>query len=74
MPGTGTGAWASTAPEFPVIAFLFGGGFDGGTSNSYDPIYFMDEDVVVVTVESRIGALGMCHNFKFHNSLLYSLA
>jgi len=29
-----------------------------GTANDFSAEYFMDEDVVIVVVESRVGALG----------------
>jgi len=41
-----------------VIAYFFGGGFMHGTANDFGGDYFMDEDVVIVLVESRVGALG----------------
>ncbi len=41
-----------------MIAYFFGGGFMHGTANDFNVDYFMDEDVVLVIVESRVGALG----------------
>ncbi|CAG0887246.1 unnamed protein product [Darwinula stevensoni] len=46
--------------NLPVIFFIHGGGFISGSSNSlfYSPGYFMDEDVVLVTFNYRLGPLG----------------
>lgn len=42
----------------PVIVFIPGGGFMSGSSAMYEGHYFMDEDVVLVTLNYRVGALG----------------
>lgn len=42
----------------PVIVFLHGGLFMSGSSNMYRGKYYMDEDVVLVTVNYRLSALG----------------
>jgi len=42
-----------------VIVFIHGGGFIGGGSRPYDePDLFLDRDVVLVTVNYRLGSLG----------------
>ena len=48
------------SPLKPVMFWIHGGGFvlgDGGTG-SYGPDNFMDKDVVVVTINYRLGTLG----------------
>lgn len=43
----------------PVMAWLHGGGFSGGTANTYDPRRLVVEgDVVVVLVEFRLNVFG----------------
>ena len=48
------------SPLKPVMVWIHGGGFvlgDGGTG-SYGPDRFMDKDVVIVTINYRLGTLG----------------
>ncbi|CAG7725377.1 unnamed protein product, partial [Allacma fusca] len=45
-------------PLLPVIVFIHGGGFISGSTKDYGGNYFMDEDVIVVTINYRLGALG----------------
>ncbi|CAL8109732.1 unnamed protein product [Orchesella dallaii] len=42
----------------PVLVYIHGGGFMSGSANVYKGAYFMDEDVVLVTLNYRLGALG----------------
>merc|ERR1719334_1685771 len=42
----------------PVLVFFHGGGMIAGASNEYQPQFFMDHDVIVVTVNYRLGVLG----------------
>ncbi|MGW1209202.1 carboxylesterase/lipase family protein [Streptomyces sp. NPDC002499] len=43
----------------PVMVWLHGGGFTGGAGNDFDPIELVTEnDIIVVTVNYRLGALG----------------
>lgn len=44
----------------PVIVWIYGGGFQigEGSRDFYSPDYFMKQDVVVVTFNYRVGALG----------------
>ncbi|MCX5386393.1 carboxylesterase/lipase family protein [Streptomyces sp. NBC_00083] len=52
-------AGASAGRPRPVIVWLHGGGFTSGTGSSYDAHRMArDGDVVVVTVNYRLGALG----------------
>ncbi|PNF24245.1 Esterase FE4 [Cryptotermes secundus] len=47
-------------PERPVMVFFHPGGFYGLTAHSkaYGPEYLLDQDIVLVTTNYRIGALG----------------
>jgi len=62
----------------PVMVWIHGGGFISGSgngeSNLYGPNYIMDRDVVLVTINYRLGALGR-HYLKiregFSRSLFY---
>jgi carboxylesterase type B len=42
----------------PVMFFIHGGGFSGGSAAQYIPASLVKEDVIVVTVNYRLGALG----------------
>jgi len=44
----------------PVMVWIHGGGFymGSGNSNMYGPDYMVSEDVVLVTINYRLGALG----------------
>ncbi|CAL8105116.1 unnamed protein product [Orchesella dallaii] len=42
----------------PVMVFIHGGYFMAGSSNRYRPEYFMDEDVVLITFNYRVGSFG----------------
>lgn len=42
----------------PVIAFIHGGGFEGGTALNHRPEYLMDRDLILVTIQYRLGAFG----------------
>ena len=42
----------------PVLIFIHGGHFTEGASEKYLPDFFMDEDVVLVTPNYRLGVLG----------------
>merc|ERR1711936_19243 len=45
----------------PVMLWIHGGGFTigSGTENEYDPVLLLDEDVVVVSINYRLGPLGI---------------
>ena len=45
--------------KLPVMVWIHGGAFEGGASNDYGPEYFMDEDVVIVTINYRLGTFGI---------------
>lgn len=44
----------------PVMVWIHGGGFQSGSGNKdfYGPDLFMDRDIVLVTINYRVGALG----------------
>ena len=41
------------------MVWIHGGAFENGASNDYGPEYFMDEYVVLVTINYRVGVFGM---------------
>lgn len=52
----------------PVMFWIHGGGFSWGDSRTgnFGPDYFMDKDVVLVTINYRLGILGMsCFTFEY---------
>jgi len=42
----------------PVIVWIHGGNFVRGSAAEYDPDYIMDQDVVLVTIQYRLGMFG----------------
>jgi len=42
----------------PVIVWIHGGSFSRGSAAEYDPDYLLDQDIVLVTVQYRLGMLG----------------
>lgn len=44
----------------PVLVFIHGGGYICGEANRdyYGPEYFIKKDVVIITVQYRLGVLG----------------
>lgn len=48
----------NAAANMPVMVFIHGGAFMYGQGNAYDPINIMDWDMVVVTLNYRLGPLG----------------
>merc|ERR1712123_543437 len=51
----------------PVMVWIHGGGFTIGSGNDYTPVEIMKEDVIVVTINYRLGALGF---LTFGNDLV----
>lgn len=49
-------------PEKPraVMVYIYGGGFIMGEANRewYGPEYFMKKDVILITIQYRLGPLG----------------
>ena len=42
----------------PVMVWIHGGSFLTGSSNSFSPNYLMDKNIVLVTINYRLGILG----------------
>ena len=42
----------------PVLVWIHGGNFARGSAAEYDPDYLLDEDIVLVTIQYRLGPLG----------------
>jgi carboxylesterase type B len=53
---------ATTDTAKPVMVWIHGGGFYIGSGNTdfYGPDHLISEDVVLVTFNYRLGALGNC--------------
>ncbi|MFI0712385.1 carboxylesterase/lipase family protein [Streptomyces inhibens] len=62
-------------PRRPVVVWLHGGGFTTGVGSSYDPHRMaVAGDVVVVTVNYRLGTLGFLGNARLPGSGTFGLA
>ncbi|XP_021943829.2 esterase E4 isoform X2 [Folsomia candida] len=48
----------TASEKMPVLVWIYGGGFFFGSTKEYGPEYFMDEDVVLVLINYRLGPLG----------------
>ncbi|CAG7730933.1 unnamed protein product, partial [Allacma fusca] len=59
-PNLGISDKTATDPKslFPVMVYFYGGAFMSGYSIVYSPAYFMDEDVVMVVINYRVGLFG----------------
>ncbi|CAG7821887.1 unnamed protein product [Allacma fusca] len=44
--------------KFPVLVFIHGGAFLMGSGDEYNPKYLLDQDVIVVTLNYRLGVFG----------------
>jgi len=42
----------------PVIIWIHGGSFSRGSAAEYDPDYLLDQDIVLVTIQYRLGMFG----------------
>lgn len=45
-------------PLLPVMIWFHGGGYVKGSSSQFGPQFMMREDIVLVTVNYRLGVLG----------------
>ncbi|KAK7602467.1 hypothetical protein V9T40_008056 [Parthenolecanium corni] len=45
-------------PKLSVMIYIHGGAFMGGHSSMFGPEYFMDKDIVLVTIQYRLGSFG----------------
>ena len=52
--------WHSFDTLYPVLVFIHGGGFVNGTSQIYPGQVLVRQEIVVVTFNYRLGALGEC--------------
>lgn len=50
-------------PLLPVMVWFHGGGYVRGGSYQFGPAFMMREDIVLVTVNYRLGVLGNLHIF-----------
>lgn len=50
---------AALSSKLPVMVWIHGGGFSAGQGSAYDPTPLVKENVIVVTVNYRLGALGL---------------
>ena len=75
--------WSTISAEFqlpcesenvsrPVMVFIHPGGFYGfsGQSTNFGPQYLMDQDIVLVTINYRLGALGNFRRLAAHAIIL----
>ena len=44
--------------KYPVMVFIHGGGFSGGSSQLYNGFVLAQRGIVVVTINYRLGPLG----------------
>lgn len=53
--------------KLPVMFWIHGGGFLAGYGgfNIFGPDYFMDKDVVLVSINYRLGLLGKIYNILY---------
>lgn len=51
------------AAQLPVLVWIHGGAFIAGSGNDYRPDYFMESDVVIVTLNYRLGAFGFLSTY-----------
>jgi len=50
----------------PVIVWIHGGNFARGSASEYEPDYLLDEDVVLVTIQYRLGMFGFLSTEDSH--------
>ena len=59
----------------PVMVWIHGGGFMFGSGNGetdlYGPEYFMDKDIVFVTINYRLGPFGKLHSGSHYPAFKY---
>ena len=47
-----------TSSLLPVMVYIHGGGFLTGSGSDYDPVWLIEKDVILVTINYRLGLLG----------------
>jgi para-nitrobenzyl esterase len=58
-PQTAASASAQQTGKLPVMIWLHGGGFSFGQGSAYDPTPLVNENVIVATINYRLGAFGL---------------
>ena len=59
----------NAAASLPVMIFIHGGAYMYGSGSLYEASHIMDKDVVVVTLNYRLGPLG---KIKIYISIVFS--
>ena len=57
----------------PVVVFFHGGNFVRGSAAEYEPDYILDQDVILVTVNYRLGMFGFLSTEDEHASGNYGM-
>ncbi|KAF5307859.1 hypothetical protein FQR65_LT06591 [Abscondita terminalis] len=52
--------------KLAVMIFIHGGAFITGSASDYDPSLFMDQDVVLLTINYRLGPFGFLTTTTYH--------
>ena len=52
----------------PVVVWIHGGSFSRGSAAEYDPDYLLDEDIVLVTIQYRLGMFGFLSTDGFQHT------
>ncbi|XP_055690588.1 juvenile hormone esterase-like [Lutzomyia longipalpis] len=58
----------ATKDPLPVMVFFHGGGWAFGSASFYEPDFFLDHDVILVTGNYRLGALGFLTTNTTHST------
>ena len=58
VPGESQQSDGKIKTGLPVMFWIHGGAFMDGTSSDFGPEFFMDHDVILVTINYRLGVLG----------------
>ena len=55
--------------SYPVMAYIYGGAFRTGsnTPSIYGPDFLLIHDVILVTINYRVGALGELYQIQYHH-------
>ncbi|XP_046629890.1 venom carboxylesterase-6-like [Neodiprion virginianus] len=48
----------TSSTVLPVMVFIYGGSYLSGSSQTYGPVYIADKDVILVTLNYRLGPMG----------------
>lgn len=50
--------------KLPVLVYFHGGAFLYGSAGNHKPIYILEKDIILVTPQYRLGALGLFRKKK----------